>query len=196
MAILLGLLSDLLIGSVAENYTSSSYMLVRRDRRNQGAAEGHGYHLRPSFGSHVYHHSRPGPVVMILVAHSWYGIFGVALDALGMLGALTWHGRGTSVEYLVTCPTLASAPVSDRGNFSVVVMVSMVIPSNLAWVRSGDLAAATVRLITQRYRSNHQRKIWSVLNVKVSVGGFRASDFVLTPFRSCKFVLIATCSHL
>ena len=47
------------------------------------------------------------------------------------------------MEYMAACLTLASAPVSDRGNF----MVSMVILSNLAWVRSCGLATAAERLM-------------------------------------------------
>ena len=53
------------------------------------------------------------------------------------------------MEYLAACPTLARPPVSDGGIFSVVVMVSMVIPSNLAWVWSVGLAAAAERLMAQ-----------------------------------------------
>ena len=112
----------------AEYHTSSSYILVRE-------IAAHGYHLLPSFGSRVYHHPRPGPC-----RHGPR-----CTGALGMLGTLTVtltkNVRGVSGSMSNSCQC------SRVWQFSVVAMVSMVIPSNLAWVRSGGLAAATERLM-------------------------------------------------
>merc|ERR1712050_686360 len=88
-SVMLGLWSGLIIGYVTEYYTSHSYVPVREiaETQKQSAATGIIYGLALGYLSCIV------PVVClgvtILVAHTFCGMFGVALGALGMLGTMT-----------------------------------------------------------------------------------------------------------
>merc|ERR1719330_2247144 len=89
VSIMLGLWSGLIIGYITEYYTSHSYTPVREiaETQKQSAATGIIYGLALGYLSCII------PVlclgVPILVAHTFCGMFGVALGALGMLGTMT-----------------------------------------------------------------------------------------------------------
>merc|ERR1711988_662327 len=89
LAINLGLWSGLLIGFVTEYYKSGSYNPVKEIAHSQvqSAATGIIYGLALGYLSCII------PVlclgVTVLVAHTFCGMFGVALGALGMLGTMT-----------------------------------------------------------------------------------------------------------
>jgi len=89
MSIILGLWSGLIIGFVTEYYTSNTYAPVRQiaETQKQSAATGIIYGLALGYLSCII------PViclgVTILLAHTFCGMFGVALGALGMLGTMT-----------------------------------------------------------------------------------------------------------
>merc|ERR1712050_779169 len=88
-SVMLGLWSGLIIGFITEYYTSHSYVPVREiaETQKQSAATGIIYGLALGYLSCIV------PVVClgvtILVAHTFCGMFGVALGALGMLGTMT-----------------------------------------------------------------------------------------------------------
>jgi len=89
LSIILGLWSGLIIGYLTEYYTSSTYQPVREiaETQKQSAATGIIYGLALGYLSCIV------PVfclgITILVAHTFCGMFGVALGALGMLGTMT-----------------------------------------------------------------------------------------------------------
>jgi inorganic pyrophosphatase len=89
VAINLGLWSGLIIGFVTEYYTSGSYNPVKEIAYSQiqSAATGIIYGLALGYLSCII------PVlclgITVLVAHTFCGMFGVALGALGMLGTMT-----------------------------------------------------------------------------------------------------------
>merc|ERR1712050_701045 len=101
--ILLGLWSGLIIGFVTEYYTSHSYMPVREisETQKQSAATGIIYGLALGYLSCIV------PVfclgLTVLVSHTYCGMFGVALGALGMLGTMT---MGLTID--------AYGPISDN----------------------------------------------------------------------------------
>merc|ERR1712050_634311 len=103
LSIMLGLWSGLVIGFVTEYYTSHSYNPVREisETQKQSAATGIIYGLALGYLSCII------PVlclgVTILVAHTFCGMFGVALGALGMLGTMT---MGLTID--------AYGPISDN----------------------------------------------------------------------------------
>ena len=89
MAINFGLWSGLIIGFVTEYYTSNTYTPVREiaETQKQSAATGIIHGLALGYLSCIV------PVICLgitlLIAHTFCGIFGVALGALGMLGTRT-----------------------------------------------------------------------------------------------------------
>merc|ERR1711988_548318 len=103
LAINLGLWSGLLIGFVTEYYTSGSYNPVKEIAHSQiqSAATGIIYGLALGYLSCII------PVfclgITVLVAHTYCGMFGVALGALGMLGTMT---MGLTID--------AYGPISDN----------------------------------------------------------------------------------
>merc|ERR1712176_1442136 len=102
-SILLGLWSGLIIGFVTEYYTSHSYTPVREisETQKQSAATGIIYGLALGYLSCIV------PVfclgLTVLVSHSYCGMFGVALGALGMLATMT---MGLTID--------AYGPISDN----------------------------------------------------------------------------------
>merc|ERR1719461_2303088 len=103
LSILLGLWSGLVIGFVTEYYTSHSYTPVREisETQKQSAATGIIYGLALGYLSCIV------PVfclgLTVLVSHTYCGMFGVALGALGMLGTMT---MGLTID--------AYGPISDN----------------------------------------------------------------------------------
>merc|ERR1711959_387451 len=103
LSISLGLWSGLLIGYVTEYYTSHSYTPVREiaETQKQSAATGIIYGLALGYLSCII------PVfclgITVLVSHTFCGMFGVALGALGMLGTMT---MGLTID--------AYGPISDN----------------------------------------------------------------------------------
>merc|ERR1711982_270279 len=103
LSILLGLWSGLIIGFVTEYYTSHSYKPVREiaETQKQSAATGIIYGLALGYLSCII------PVfclgITVLIAHKFAGMYGVALDALGMLGTMT---MGLTID--------AYGPISDN----------------------------------------------------------------------------------
>ncbi|CEM01916.1 unnamed protein product [Vitrella brassicaformis CCMP3155] len=103
ISVLLGLWSGLIIGYVTEYYTSHSYYPVREISRTQivSAATGIIYGMALGYMSTVI------PVICIAisvcVAHSFCGMYGIALAALGMLSTLT---MGLTID--------AYGPISDN----------------------------------------------------------------------------------
>merc|ERR1719335_165934 len=102
-SVLFGLWSGLIIGFVTEYYTSHSYRPVREIANTQktSAATGIIYGLALGYLSCII------PVicllVTILVAHTFCGMYGVALAALGMLATMT---MGLTID--------AYGPISDN----------------------------------------------------------------------------------
>merc|ERR1712084_189350 len=102
-SIMLGLWSGLVIGFVTEYYTSHSYTPVREiaETQKQAAATGIIYGLALGYLSCIV------PVIClgltVLVSHTYCGMFGVALGALGMLGTMT---MGLTID--------AYGPISDN----------------------------------------------------------------------------------
>merc|ERR1719515_653589 len=88
MCVLLGLWSGLIIGFVTEYYTSHSYRPVRQVAESQdvSAATGIIFGLALGYKSTIIPCICLG--VTIAFAHTFAGMFGVALAALGMLGTL------------------------------------------------------------------------------------------------------------
>merc|ERR1740129_389208 len=103
VSIMLGLWSGLVIGYVTEYYTSASYTPVQEiaETQKQSAATGIIYGLALGYLSCVVPVMCLG--VTILVAHTVFGMFGVALGALGMLGTMT---IGLTID--------AYGPISDN----------------------------------------------------------------------------------
>merc|ERR1712151_942817 len=103
LSVLLGLWSGLVIGFVTEYYTSHSYTPVREisETQKQSAATGIIYGLALGYLSCII------PVfclgITVLVSHTYCGMFGVALGALGMLGTMT---MGLTID--------AYGPISDN----------------------------------------------------------------------------------
>jgi len=103
LSVNLGLWSGLIIGFVTEYYTSHSYSPVREiaETQRQSAATGIIYGLALGYLSCII------PVfclgITILVAHTYAGMYGVALGALGMLGTMT---MGLTID--------AYGPISDN----------------------------------------------------------------------------------
>merc|ERR1712190_545712 len=103
VSIMLGLWSGLIIGYVTEYYTSHSYVPVREiaETQKQSAATGIIYGLALGYLSCIV------PVfclgITVLVSHTYCGMFGVALGALGMLGTMT---MGLTID--------AYGPISDN----------------------------------------------------------------------------------
>merc|ERR1711959_806059 len=103
LSIMLGLWSGLLIGYVTEYYTSGSYQPVKEIAHSQiqSAATGIIYGLALGYLSCII------PVfclgITVLIAHTYCGMFGVALGALGMLGTMT---MGLTID--------AYGPISDN----------------------------------------------------------------------------------
>jgi len=112
-SILLGLWSGLIIGFVTEYYTSHSYSPVREiaETQKQSAATGIIYGLALGYLSCII------PVfclgITVLVSHTYCGMFGVALGALGMLGTMT---MGLTID--------AYGPISDNAG-GIAEMCSM-----------------------------------------------------------------------
>jgi len=102
-SILMGLWAGLLIGLVTEYYTSHSYQPVRDVSESQvtSAATGIIYGLALGYVSCIV------PVValaiIIVIAHTFCGMYGIALAALGMLSTLT---VGLTID--------AYGPISDN----------------------------------------------------------------------------------
>jgi inorganic pyrophosphatase len=88
MCVLLGLWSGLIIGFVTEYYTSHSYRPVRQVAESQDVSAATGI----IFGLALGYQSCIVPCICLGVtvafAHTFAGMFGVALAALGMLGTL------------------------------------------------------------------------------------------------------------
>merc|ERR1719359_1757330 len=103
LSIMLGLWSGLVIGFVTEYYTSHSYRPVREiaHTQQQSAATGIIYGLALGYLSCII------PVfclgITILISHSYAGMYGIALGALGMLGTMT---MGLTID--------AYGPISDN----------------------------------------------------------------------------------
>merc|ERR1719221_1048217 len=103
LSVLLGLWSGLIIGFVTEYYTSHSYTPVREisETQKQSAATGIIYGLALGYLSCIV------PVfclgITVLVSHTYCGMFGVALGALGMLATMT---MGLTID--------AYGPISDN----------------------------------------------------------------------------------
>merc|ERR1712224_98643 len=103
VCVYMGLWSGLIIGYVTEYYTSHSYTPVREiaETQKQSAATGIIYGLALGYLSCIV------PVfclgLTVLVSHTYCGMFGVALGALGMLGTMT---MGLTID--------AYGPISDN----------------------------------------------------------------------------------
>merc|ERR1712183_1130716 len=103
ISVSLGLWSGLVIGYVTEYYTSHSYIPVREisETQKQSAATGIIYGLALGYLSCIV------PVfclgLTVLVSHTYCGMFGVALGALGMLATMT---MGLTID--------AYGPISDN----------------------------------------------------------------------------------
>merc|ERR1719329_56713 len=119
LSICLGLWSGLFIGYMTEYYTSHSYTPVREISETQkvSAATGIIYGLALGYLSCIV------PViclgVTILIAHTYCGMFGVALGALGMLGtmtmALTIDAYGPISDNAGGIAEMAGLPETVRG---------------------------------------------------------------------------------
>merc|ERR1712190_221314 len=103
VSVMLGLWSGLIIGYITEFYTSYSYYPVREiaETQKQSAATGIIYGLALGYLSCIV------PVfclgITVLVSHTFCGMFGVALGALGMLATMT---MGLTID--------AYGPISDN----------------------------------------------------------------------------------
>ena len=103
MAVCSGLISGLLIGLITEFFTSHSYWPVREIANTQKISASTGI----IYGLSTGYYSTAGPGILIagvvVLSHTYCGVFGIALAALGMLSTL---GVGLAID--------AYGPISDN----------------------------------------------------------------------------------